>query len=186
VGRPSVPVKACGQPSVERTLRRLAEMPRSILCRLFKNIYAGAHAVGQRRQSRLRIAGRSLRLRPQRVHQHATAQRGHRRHHDPRRRIGAWPRRRALHDLPDYPRPDGLISSGWATGSRRRNAPHTYGQRVDRRLRQPYLAVQPQAIFCGVLLPGQHWSDDWDTEHTLETISPGQRQQCRFKIRSSR
>ena len=65
---------------------------------------ARAHAVGQRRQPGLRVAGRGVRLRPQHLHQHAAAQGRHRGHHDRRRRARPRPRRRPLHDLPDRPR----------------------------------------------------------------------------------
>ena len=71
-------------------------------------------AVGQRRQPRLRLAGRGLRLRPQHLHQHAAAQGRHRGHHHRRRRARARPWRRPLHDLPDHSRRRRLLSAARA------------------------------------------------------------------------
>ena len=65
-------------------------------------------AVGQRRQPRVRLARRGVRVRPQHVRQHAAAQGGHRGDHHRRCRARTRTRRRALHDLPDHPRRRGL------------------------------------------------------------------------------
>jgi hypothetical protein len=65
--------------------------------------------VGQRREPRVRVARRRLRLRPQHVHQFAAAQAGHRGDHHRGRRARPRPRRRPLHDLPDHPRSGRLL-----------------------------------------------------------------------------
>src|SRR5262249_52704688 len=71
--------------------------------------HAGAHPMGQRCESGLRVPGRRLRLRPQHLYQYAAAQGRHRGHHDHRRRTRTRPRRRTLHDLPDRSRCGGLL-----------------------------------------------------------------------------
>ena len=71
-------------------------------------IRLGAPAVGQRQQPGRRRARRGVRLRPQHPHQHLAAPGRHRGDHHRGRRAGPRPRRRALHDLPDHPRPPGL------------------------------------------------------------------------------
>ena len=64
-----------------------------------------ASAVGQRQQPRRGRTRSGVRLRPQHPHQLAAAQGRGRGHHHRRRRTGPRSRRRALHDLPDHPRP---------------------------------------------------------------------------------
>ena len=73
---------------------------------------ARAHAVGQRCQPGLRVAGRRLCLRSQHLHQHAVAQGRHRGDHDRRCRAGPRAWRRPLHDLPDHPRSGGVLTPG--------------------------------------------------------------------------
>ena len=71
---------------------------------------ARAHAVGQRRQPGVRVAGRGLCVRPQHLHQHAAAQGRHRGHHHRRRRARPRTWRRPLHDLPHRARCGGLLT----------------------------------------------------------------------------
>ncbi len=79
---------------------------------------ARAHAVGQRREPGLRLARCGLCVRPQHLHQHAAAQGRHRGHHHRRRRTRPRPWWRPLHDLPDHPRPGGLLGGARRAGRR--------------------------------------------------------------------
>ena len=74
-----------------------------------QRLHARADAMGQRRKSCLRLAGRRLCLRPKHIHEYPAAQGRHRGHHDRWRRTRPRPRRRSLHDLPDHPRCGGLL-----------------------------------------------------------------------------
>ena len=73
-----------------------------------QRLRARAHPVGQRGQPGGDVPGRRVRLRPQHPYQHAAAQGGHRGRRDRGCRAGPGPRRRALHDVPDHPRPGRL------------------------------------------------------------------------------
>ena len=75
------------------------------------NDYAArAHPVGQRRQPRLCVARRRVRVRPQHLRQHPAAQAGHRGHHHCRRRAGTRAGWRPLHDVSHHPRPHRLTA----------------------------------------------------------------------------
>ena len=101
---------AQGREVVRRNRGRCAGSEKDARSRDRRNrLHARADAVGQRCQSRLRVAGRGLRLRPQHVHEHLAAQGRYRGHQHRRRRAGPWPWRRPLHDLPDHPRSGGLL-----------------------------------------------------------------------------